>query len=136
MKRRNATLRRLEADLREGKPQPPERLVDEVIQRTEAQAPKRRRSAPRLGPALALSAACAATVIAIGGVGAPVDGAKGIFGFDAAGQKQPAADQYEQKVTICHRPPGNPSNAQTLRVGQSAVAAHLQNHPDSMGPCP
>jgi hypothetical protein len=39
------------------------------------------------------------------------------------------------KVTICHRPPGNPANANTLSVGSSAVPAHL-GHGDSIGGCP
>jgi hypothetical protein len=39
------------------------------------------------------------------------------------------------KVTICHRPPGNPDNAHTITVGASAVPAHLA-HGDSLGPCP
>jgi hypothetical protein len=41
------------------------------------------------------------------------------------------------KCTICHLPPGNPANAQTLTIGCSAVDAHMRNHPgDCMGPCP
>ena len=41
------------------------------------------------------------------------------------------------KCTICHLPPGNPANAQTLTIGCSAVPAHLRNHPgDCLGPCP
>jgi hypothetical protein len=41
------------------------------------------------------------------------------------------------KCTICHLPPGNPANAQTLTIGCSAVQAHLRNHPgDCLGPCP
>jgi hypothetical protein len=40
-----------------------------------------------------------------------------------------------QKVTICHRPPGNPDNAHTLSVGAPAVPAHLA-HGDTLGPCP
>src|SRR5262245_632952 len=39
------------------------------------------------------------------------------------------------KVTICHIPPGNPSNAHTITVGAPAVAAHLA-HGDTLGPCP
>ena len=46
------------------------------------------------------------------------------------------AQQNESQVTICHRPPGNPENAQTITVGQSAVAAHQQEHGDTLGPCP
>jgi hypothetical protein len=39
------------------------------------------------------------------------------------------------KVTICHIPPGNPSNAKTLTIGGSAWPAH-EAHGDSMGACP
>ena len=41
----------------------------------------------------------------------------------------------EPKVTICHIPPGNPSQAQTIEVDESAVAAHLA-HGDILGACP
>lgn len=37
--------------------------------------------------------------------------------------------------TICHIPPGNPSNAHTINVGGGAVAAHLR-HGDTVGECP
>lgn len=40
----------------------------------------------------------------------------------------------QKKTTICHVPPGNPSNAHTLCVGNSAVSAHL-NHGDYLGVC-
>ena len=39
------------------------------------------------------------------------------------------------KVTICHFPPGNPENAQTITVGIAAVPAHLALHGDSIGEC-
>ena len=38
------------------------------------------------------------------------------------------------KVQICHRPPGNPNNRQTLCVSVNAVSAHL-GHGDFIGPC-
>ena len=38
------------------------------------------------------------------------------------------------KVDICHIPPGNPGNPQSIRVGTSAVAAHLA-HGDTLGTC-
>jgi len=41
-----------------------------------------------------------------------------------------------KKTTICHIPPGNPSNAHTICVGNAAVAAHVRNHGDTIGPCP
>lgn len=40
-----------------------------------------------------------------------------------------------EKVTICHFPPGNPGNAQTITVGAPAVAAHVAQHGDTIGPC-
>lgn len=43
----------------------------------------------------------------------------------------------ENKFQLCHCPPGNPNNCHTISVGsQSAVNAHLANHPnDSEGAC-
>ena len=38
------------------------------------------------------------------------------------------------KVTICHLPPGNPDNPQTLCVDENAVSAHLA-HGDYQGEC-
>ena len=40
----------------------------------------------------------------------------------------------QEKVTICHVPPGNPDNAHTITVGAPAVPAHLA-HGDSLGTC-
>lgn len=40
----------------------------------------------------------------------------------------------EGKVTVCHRPPGNPGNQRTLSVGASALDAHL-GHGDFEGDC-
>ncbi len=34
----------------------------------------------------------------------------------------------EEKVTICHFPSGNPENPQTITIGKSAVAKHLEEH--------
>src|SRR5690349_17103655 len=39
-----------------------------------------------------------------------------------------------QKVKVCHIPPGNPGNAHTIEVSQSAVPAHL-SHGDTLGAC-
>jgi hypothetical protein len=41
----------------------------------------------------------------------------------------------EQKITICHYPPGNNGNPQTLEIPLSAWPAH-QAHGDILGPCP
>jgi len=40
-----------------------------------------------------------------------------------------------KKTTICHIPPGNPANAHTICVGNSAVPHHMQNHGDLVGAC-
>lgn len=45
-----------------------------------------------------------------------------------------APNRSGSKVTICHIPPGNPANAQTIVVGAAAVKAHLA-HGDKPGAC-
>jgi hypothetical protein len=47
-----------------------------------------------------------------------------------------ACGNHGQKVILCHIPPGNPNNPQTLCIAPSAVPAHLANHPgDCLGSC-
>ena len=41
----------------------------------------------------------------------------------------------EEKVTICHIPPGNPANAHTIVVAAPAVPAHVELHGDTLGEC-
>lgn len=40
----------------------------------------------------------------------------------------------QETVTICHRPPDNPENVQTITIGSNAVPAHLA-HGDTLGSC-
>ncbi|SFX84676.1 hypothetical protein SAMN04487930_11122 [Cytophaga hutchinsonii ATCC 33406] len=40
----------------------------------------------------------------------------------------------EEKVTICHKPPGNPENVQTLTISKNDLKAHLA-HGDNIGAC-
>lgn len=45
-----------------------------------------------------------------------------------------------EKITICHIPPGNPDNPQTLSVSENAYRGHFDNngvshHGDYLGPC-
>ena len=40
----------------------------------------------------------------------------------------------QPKVEVCHIPPGNPANFHTIKVGESALSAHL-DHGDFAGPC-
>lgn len=39
------------------------------------------------------------------------------------------------KVNVCHRPPGNPANENTLCISANAVPAHLAEHTDCLGKC-
>jgi hypothetical protein len=41
----------------------------------------------------------------------------------------------EVKVTICHVPPGDPTNAHAITIGFPALDAHLAHHDDYLGPC-
>ncbi len=45
------------------------------------------------------------------------------------------SDEDGEKMTICHRPPGNPDNAHTITVGEDSWEAH-ENHGDTKGECP
>ena len=54
--------------------------------------------------------------------------------FTIPGFSQMAQAAPEPKITICHLPPGNPENIQTITVGESAVQAHL-DHGDEFGDC-
>lgn len=40
-----------------------------------------------------------------------------------------------EKVVICHFPPGNPENAETIEVTVASLPAHY-GHGDTLGPCP
>lgn len=44
-------------------------------------------------------------------------------------------DSNSRKVKICHYPPGNTSNPQTITVSKSSLSAHLA-HGDVIGECP
>jgi hypothetical protein len=49
-----------------------------------------------------------------------------------------AMAQGNDKVTICHVPPGNPANAHTITISPNAVHAHIpgnNQHSDFYGPC-
>ncbi|MBI4705963.1 MAG: hypothetical protein HY744_33135 [Deltaproteobacteria bacterium] len=40
----------------------------------------------------------------------------------------------DDKITICHYPPGDPDNPQTIEIPPAALDAHLA-HGDHLGPC-
>jgi hypothetical protein len=83
----------------------------------------------RIGASVLTVLACALFSVAFWTVNAAKPTPTGTPDFDGASDPD--------KCTICHLPPGNPANAQTLNIGCSAVQAHLRNHPgDCLGPCP
>ena len=41
----------------------------------------------------------------------------------------------EDKVVICHIPPGNPDNPQTISISEDDVQEHIDKHGDFRGPC-
>jgi hypothetical protein len=52
----------------------------------------------------------------------------------AAGGLGSGAAASQQKVQVCHRPPGNPNNYHTITIGAPALPAHLA-HGDLAGAC-
>ena len=43
-------------------------------------------------------------------------------------------ESKNKKITICHIPPGNPSNVHTITISKNALKAHLA-HGDFFGNC-
>ena len=54
--------------------------------------------------------------------------------FGVGGLLASVAFAQATKVDICHIPPGNPDNAHTITISESAVSTHL-DHGDREGPC-
>ncbi len=52
----------------------------------------------------------------------------------AGGALGSGASAGQQKVQVCHLPPGNPNNYHTITIGASALPAHLA-HGDLVGTC-
>jgi len=53
----------------------------------------------------------------------------GMISFDDAFAKN------DDKITICHIPPGDPNNPQTIEISEKALQTHIQKHGDTLGPC-
>jgi hypothetical protein len=73
------------------------------------------------------------TVTAWDANGCPSTGPGGTFTVTAISV---ACGHNGDKIILCHVPPGNPNNPQTICVAASAIPSHLANHPDDcIGPC-
>ena len=161
--RRKGEFDDLEARLRAGGPEPGEGLVRSIRATVEVR-PRTTRRVLRVGLAAALTLALAVTLAALGAASHTATAASDIARFvqtgsfsgssngdttttTGTGTSTPASgtvtsssvgaadDQYEEKVTICHRTsasdPGN-----TLKLSPSGAASHLQGHRfDYSGPC-
>jgi len=77
------------------------------------------------------SAGALGTLVAAGLVVACSGGGTDQSPIASASTSLKTASQGESKVSICHLPPGNPSNVQYITVGASAVPAH-QAHGDGI----
>jgi hypothetical protein len=146
----------LESELRSARPQARPDFVSQIVRKTEAAELSLMRSRRRIVFASVSTAAALVAFALVGGfnytatAASAVAHATGIsksHSSKAANGKGKArnagvkgtsssSSQYEERITICHRPPGNPSNGQTLRLPASAAQAHLTHHPDdTLGPC-
>ena len=85
---------------------------------------KDRKFGPRLGATLVVALGAVLAFAAIGGAGLAGGLAK-----PAKSQYGPGQYQYGAKVTLCHK------QKVTIRVSVNAVAAHVKQHDDTVGPC-
>jgi hypothetical protein len=149
----------LESELRRARPEPRPDLISQLVGRVEAARVPFRRSRVRLALAGALTSGALVAFALAGGFSYTASAASAVAhatgiskahssnaggngngnggGNTANGNVNASANQYQEKVVICHRPPGNPSNAQTLTLSPQGAANHLAHHPDdTLGPCP
>jgi hypothetical protein len=141
----------LESDLRSARPEPRSDLIHQLVGRVEANRVPFRRNRARLALAGALTSCALVAFALVGGFSYTASAASAVAhatgisnahssnggGSNANSNANPSANQYQEKVVICHRPPGNPSNAQTLTLSPQGAANHLAHHPDdTLGPCP
>jgi hypothetical protein len=144
----------LESDLRAARPEPRSELISQLVGRVEATRAPFRRSGVRVALAGVLTSVALVAFALAGGFSYTASAAKSVakatgisksHSSNAGGKKansnasanaSPSSRQYQERVVICHRPPGNPSNGQTLTLPPQAAQHHLEHHPDdSLGPC-
>jgi hypothetical protein len=79
----------------------------------------------------------AALVLALGLAACGMESESSSYENDQDALKNAGANggSGSDKISICHIPPGNPSNAHTIVVGAPAERAHL-DHGDTLGECP
>lgn len=149
----------IENRLRAARPEPSSDLVQSIEGHVERHERRRVRGLTgRLAAVGALSAVMLAVLAGFGGLSYAAvsvgDGAaraakiaKATIGLkaeksratakpSAAARRNSSADGNGGTHTICHVPPGNPGNAQTLTLSEAGAQSHLRNHAgDYDGPC-
>jgi hypothetical protein len=152
-RKRDRLERRLEAE----RPQPPDEFVSRLAGRLTPPT-VRRRSGWQIAFAASLTTLLAAAFALTGGIGYAANAVEGgttavtslVTGpsnkpeqsnadsssaVTSSSQSTESSSQASDNVAVCHIPPGNPDNAHTIVVDESAVETHL-NHGDTLGPCP
>ncbi len=59
----------------------------------------------------------------------------GSSGSSGSGSSGSGSSSGNNKIAVCHVPPGNPENQHTIYINQSAVTTHLTQHTDFLGKC-
>jgi hypothetical protein len=150
--RRKGEFHDLEQRLRSRGPEPSERLMRSVSDGVKP-SPRRAFTSGRLSLAAALTLSLVIGLALLGGFSHSASAARDVANFFQTGSfskppaqskaavpvstslKSSATDQYEEKVTICHRT--HPTDlGNTLQLPPSGAANHLKNHQyDYAGPC-
>lgn len=130
--------RSLDRRLRDHRPAPSDDLTQRIVsEMTPATQPRRRM---RLGLAAAASAVLAIGLASTGGIGyaaSAVSAAPDALKQLVTPTTNSGAEGKDDKVSICHIPPGNPANAHLITISSSAVPAHLAHGDPAPGtPCP
>lgn len=129
--------RDLNRRLRDGRPVASDELVHRIVADVRSEAPRRHRRA-RLGLACATTLVLALGLTLTGGLSYAASAASAapsaIKNFVAKPDQKGSSNG---KVTICHIPPGNPSNAHLITISSNAVPAHrAHGDPPAGAPCP
>ena len=132
--------RNLGRRLRENRPSASDELVNRIVADLDSSGRQRR---TRLGLACATTVLLALGLATTGSIGyaasavsaAPAALKQLVKPKKDAGSRAAAANAG--KVTICHIPPGNPSNAHLITISSNAVAAHRRHGDPAPGAsCP
>jgi hypothetical protein len=134
----------VEHELRHHRPEPGDDFVRELTGRISADTSRQRTRGLRIAFAGSLASLLVAAFAAFGGIGYAASAAEGVAQTaqkvvapkaKTRSVQSAAADQYVNKVTICHHTGSANHPFVTITISESALKAHLA-HGDTIGPCP